>query len=80
MNSTLFPGLASANPLIQLSVGAVVVFGGLYVLDSFGVPGMFGVALLVGIGVLLAKQADGTASAGRWDQGQPPVINVRKVV
>jgi len=53
------PGLNSDYDLIRLSVGALVVFGALYALDSFGVPGMLGVAVLVGAGVLIAKQGAG---------------------
>lgn len=48
------PGLTSENALIRFGVAGAIVFGGLYALDSFGLPGMTIVALLVGVGVLIA--------------------------
>jgi len=40
----------------RLMVAAAVVFGGLYVADSFGAPGMTLVAGLIALGVLLAQR------------------------
>lgn len=49
-------GLQSDNLLIRLGVGAAVVFGALYFLDSFGVPGMTLVAVIIGAGVLIVAE------------------------
>ena len=61
--------LQSDHLLVRLGVAFGAVFVSLYALDSFGVPGMTLVALLIGAGVLLAyhdktAQEAGTA-AGR---------------
>lgn len=50
-------GLQSDNLLIRLTVGGLIVFGSLYVLDSFGVPAMFGLAVLVAAGIFIAQRA-----------------------
>ena len=46
----------NANTLVKVTVGAGIVFGSLYVLDSFGAPGMLLVAAILAMGVLLAHQ------------------------
>ena len=71
----IMAGLTSGNLLIKLGVGALVVFGSLYALDSFGIPGMFGVAVLVAIGTLIARQ--GAANAGTAQVGRS--IKVRRI-
>jgi len=50
------PGLDSDNVLIRLGVAGAVVFVSLYVFDSFGVPGMTLVALIIAAGVLIARE------------------------
>lgn len=56
-------GYGSAKPVIRISVAAIVVFGTLYVFQSFGVPGMVGTAMLIAAGVLVYKERQRTESA-----------------